>query len=91
MTETVNKVSKETVIRTIILFLSIVNQLLTMLGKNPLPFADEDIYALLSTIATVAAAIWSWWKNNSFSKNAIEADKTLSLLKDVSATSQEVE
>jgi SPP1 family holin len=76
-----NIVSKETIIRTIILIVSLVNMALTYFGKNPLPFAEEEVYGFLSMLFTVAASIWAWWKNNSFSKNAIEADKILNKLK----------
>lgn len=72
-----NKVSKETIIRTIILFVTLLNTILTSSGKNPLPFSDEELYTGLSTIATTAAAIWAWWKNNSFTKEAVEADKIM--------------
>ncbi len=67
-------VSKETVIRTIILVIALVNQVLTASGKNPLPFSDEELYTGLTAVFTVAASVWAWWKNNSFTKNAIAAD-----------------
>lgn len=76
-----NIVSKETIIRTIILVVSLVNMALTYFGKNPLPFAEDEIYGFLSMLFTVAASIWAWWKNNSFSKNAIKADEFLKKLK----------
>ncbi len=67
-------VSKETIIRTIILVIALVNQVLTASGKNPLPFSDEELYTGLTAVFTVAASVWAWWKNNSFTKNAIAAD-----------------
>lgn len=76
-----NTVSKETIIRTIILVVSLVNMSLTYFGKNPLPFAEEEIYGFLSMLFTVAASIWAWWKNNSFSQAAIKADDFLKKLK----------
>lgn len=74
-------VSKETIARTIILAVALINQILVVLGINPLPFAEEELYNIISTIATVAAALWTWWKNNSFSPEAIQADKYLNELK----------
>lgn len=68
-------VKTETIVRTIILVIALVNQMLTALGKNPLPWSDEQLYTGLSTVATVAASAWAWWKNNSFTKAAIEADR----------------
>lgn len=78
------KVSKETIIRTIVLIATLVNGILTSYGKNPLPFSEEELYSGLSTLAMVLATIWAWWKNNSFTKDAIEADIYLSELKEAS-------
>ena len=74
-------VSKETLIRTIALILSIVNYILTSKGMNPLPFGETEAYEFISMIAMGAASIWAWWKNNSFTKEAIAADKILDDLK----------
>ena len=76
------KVSPDTIARTIILVIALVNTVLTMSGKNPLPFADDDIYTVVSIIATLAASAWAWWKNNSFTPDAIKADEYLRELKD---------
>ncbi len=75
------KVTPETIARTIILVIALANTILTMSGKNPLPFADDDIYTAVSIIATLAATAWAWWKNNSFTSNAIKADEYLKKLK----------
>ena len=74
-------VSKETLIRTIALVLSIVNYILTSKGMNPLPFGETEAYEFISMIAMCASSIWAWWKNNSFTKEAIAADKILDDLK----------
>ena len=76
-----NKISKDTIIRTIVLFFTLINMVLTTLGKNPLPFSEDELYLVLTEIATVGAAIWAWWKNNSFTQNAIMADTYLKDLK----------
>lgn len=75
------KVSVEAIVRTIVLAVTLLNQVLTMLGKNPLPFADDELYTMLTTAATVAASLWAWWKNNSFTPAAIKADEYLTELK----------
>ena len=76
------KISKDTIIRTILAAIALVNSVLIMLGKNPLPFSDEQIYTWLSTIATIGTTIWAWWKNNSFTKAAIAADKVKNSIKE---------
>ena len=76
------KISKETIIRTVILVVTLINTLLTALGLNPLPFSENEIYQVISSVCTVAAAIWAWWKNNSFTKAAIKADEIMKQIKE---------
>lgn len=83
-----NEVKKITIIRTAALIIALVNQALTLAGKSPLPFENEEITEFLSYIFTAAASLWAWWKNNSFTRNAIEADKLLKSLN--SGESEEV-
>lgn len=75
------KIPTQTIIRAIVLLVTLVNTILTIFGKNPLPFAEDELYAWLSAAATVAATLWAWWKNNSFTPEAIQADKYLAELK----------
>lgn len=75
------KVTTETIVRTIVLVITLVNQVLTMFGKNPLPFAEDELYAMFTAAATIAATLWAWWKNNSFTSEAIEADEYLAELR----------
>lgn len=69
------KVSAGTIARTIVLALALINQVLTATGHNVINIAEEDINTLISTIFTVVTAIVAWWKNNSYSKQALEADE----------------
>lgn len=71
----------DTIVRTIILFVALINQILTMCGINPLPFSDEELYTLVSGIVLAISAIWAWWKNNSFTAAAQKADEVLAELK----------
>jgi len=75
------KVTPETVIRTVVLAVALVNQVLTAMGKNPLPVADTQVYELLTLLATIGASVWAWWKNNSFTPEALEADWYMKYLK----------
>lgn len=74
-------VKTDTVVRTIVLLIALVNQVLAIAGKEAFPVTADQVYQGVSLIATVAASVWAWWKNNSFTKNAIEADKVLDELK----------
>ena len=75
------KVSKSTIVRTIVLVVMLLNQLLAAFGKSPLPFSDEQVDSFVSTVLTVVSSIWAWWKNNSFTKAALTADKYMNELK----------
>ena len=68
------KTKKETIIRTIVTFLVLCNSALSMTGKNPLPWSDEELYSGVSAILAVITTLWSWWKNNSFTAQAQAAD-----------------
>lgn len=79
------KVKKETIIRTVILVIALINQVLTATGHSIIPIEDEQITELISVVITIGASLWAWWKNNSFTKKAIEADKVLEELKNEEA------
>lgn len=68
------KVKTETIIRTVILFIALINQVLSITGHSVLPFSDAEIEQGVSMLITAIAALWAWWKNNSFTKDHIEAD-----------------
>ena len=75
------KIEKGTIVRTIVLGVALVNQCLTIAGKSPLPFSNEEVGQAVSAVITVGASLWAWWKNNSFTAEAIEADKIMKELK----------
>lgn len=77
-----NNIKKDTIIRTIILFLALINNALVLMGKSPLPIDDEMVTNVFSFIFTTGAALYSWWKNNSFTKPAILADEWLKTFKE---------
>ena len=59
-----------TIARTLILFLALINQLLSASGHAVIPIENETIEAMVSTAATIVFALIAWWKNNSFTKAA---------------------
>lgn len=70
----VKTISPATWARTICLLLALVNQVLAILGKEILPFGEEEVYQLVSISATIITGLVAWWKNNSFTQSAIAAD-----------------
>ena len=81
MSENKTNISAGTIARTIVLALALINQLLTVTGHAVLPITDEQVNTLVSTIWTVVAAVVAWWKNQSFTPQAIEADAVMKDLK----------
>lgn len=75
-----NKIKVSTMTRTAVLILALANQILSATGHSPIPVDDAQLEQLISTGITVGAAIWAWWKNNSFTKEAIAADNYLDSL-----------
>ena len=71
------KISAGTIARTICLALALINQILTASGHSMINIADDDINTLISTTFTIVAALAAWWKNNSFTKAALKADKVM--------------
>lgn len=77
----VGKVDAGTIARTIVLGLGLLNMILAQLGYVPLDIADSQIYQAVSDIVLIGGAVFAWWKNNPFTKNAKIAQETLKELK----------
>ena len=73
----IKDVSVGTWVRTALLLVSLVNMILTAAGKSVLPFDDEQVADIVSVAFTAVASVVAWWKNNSFTSKAQEADKVL--------------
>ena len=76
------KISPATLARTAALALALTNQVLSAPGHRVLPIESAELEQLVSTGLTIATALVSWWKNNSFTPEAIEADDFLCQLKE---------
>lgn len=58
------KIDTGTKVRSIVLFLALLNQLLVSTGLNPIPGSEELWGEVISWIITAAAATWAWFMNN---------------------------
>ena len=76
-----NNISAGTVARTAVLGLALVNQILSACGKPILPIESATVEQLVTAGITTVAALIAWWKNNSFTKEALAADSYLEQLK----------
>lgn len=70
-----------TIIRTAVLVLALLNQGLTLFNLSPLQISDEQLGEFIALAFTISSAIWSWWKNNNITSEAIEAQGYLNDLK----------
>ncbi|MEC1501743.1 phage holin [Bacillus sonorensis] len=62
---------KGTVVRTVLLFIALVNQTLIMFGKTALPISEDQVntladalYVAGSTVFTIVTSLVAWYKNN---------------------------
>ena len=70
-------VTVQTWARTIVLLLALISQLCVILGKRTEAIDVDQWQENVTYGLTVIGSIWAWWKNNSFTKNAQEADNIL--------------
>ena len=82
---------KNTIIRTAVLALALINQCLVMAGISPLPIDDATLTEMLTGLFTIGASVWCWFKNNSVTKEAQLADKVMHGLKDGSVVMEDAE
>ena len=83
-----NAIEPTVYIRYILMILTIVNTVLTRFGLNPIQASAEEIYQIISDLATVLVLIVNTWKNNSVTENAIKADMYLRCLKEDSSNKE---
>lgn len=75
------KIQASTIARTAVLALALANQILSVAGMSPLPIDSATLEPWVTTGLTTAAALWAWWKNNSFTPEAIRADELMKEMK----------
>ncbi len=75
------KIKADTIARTIILALALVNQILSATGHSVIPVQDSDIEVVVTTAFTVVMAVVNWWFNNSFTQAALRGDIVMDEIK----------
>jgi len=58
------KMDKGTLIRTIVLFIALLNQILVSCGLYKIPGTAEQQTEVLSTLFTLVTSVIAWFKNN---------------------------
>ena len=75
------KITTATIARTAVLALALTNQILSATGHAVLPIGSAQLEQLVTAGITIGASLASWWNNNSFTREAIEADDFMQQLK----------
>lgn len=70
------------IVRLVVLVILIVNQALITFGYEPLPFSDEQVYEAVSIAALVVITLYSWWKNNNVTDEALSGQAEIERLKE---------
>jgi SPP1 family holin len=83
------KISKGTLVRTILIVIVLLNIILEKLGVDVIQADESEIAMLVETIIKIAVIVVGFWKNNSFSEKAIKADEFLKQLRDESESVDE--
>lgn len=76
-----SKVSIATLARTAALAFALANQVSSAAGKPLLPIESSEVEQFVTTGLTIATSIAAWWKNNSFTPEALEGDRAMNAAK----------
>lgn len=75
-------ITKSTIVRTIMFLAVIVNFVLERCGIDIIPVSESAILMFVEYAIEIAILVVGFWKNNSFTPAAIEADKFLQELRE---------
>lgn len=75
------QITKRTIVSTIVNLIALINAIMVMAGKPILVISNEQVSIIVSVIFTICAWVYGFWKNNSFTPEAIKADDYLDLLR----------
>lgn len=79
------KITKATIVRTILVVLVIVNFFLEKIGVDVIPVNENAILMAVEALIEIAVIVVGFWKNNSFTEKAIKADAFLKELRESEA------
>ena len=76
------KVTKSTIVRTILFFAVMLNFFLERCGIDIVPVDESAILMFVEYAIEIAVLIVGFWKNNSYTPKAIQADQFLKELRE---------
>lgn len=75
------KISKQTIVRAILLVLVVINIILEKLGLDVISTDESFVLMCVETAIELLVIVTGFWYNNSFSKNALKAQRFLEYLR----------
>ena len=80
------EVRKSTIVRLIGLTVAKINTAFAIIGISAqIPFCESAAYILVTIVFDIVMAYRSYWKNNSWTQNALEADEVLFTMRELDA------
>lgn len=76
------KITKSTIVRTILVALVIINFVLEKCGIDIIPADEYTVLMFVETAIEIAIIAVGFWKNNSYTEKAIKADEFLKQLRE---------
>lgn len=76
------KISKWTIVRTIMTVLVVLNLVLKAFGIQVINVEENTVISLVEALVSVGTIVSSWWYNNSFTEKAKRADEFFKSLKE---------
>ena len=78
------KISKGTIVRTIMIVLVLVNMVLQHMGLDVINVDESEVLTFVELLIEIAIIVVGFWKNNSYTEKAIKADEFLQGLREES-------
>lgn len=75
------KISKQTIVRTLLLIIVAINIVLEKFGLDVIATDENVVLMCVETIIEVAVIVTGFWYNNSYSENALKAQRFLEYLR----------
>lgn len=75
------KISKETIVRAVLLVIVVINIILEKIGLDVIPTDESFVLMCVETVIELLVIIIGFWYNNSFSENALKAQRFLEYLR----------
>lgn len=79
------------IVRLIVSIVAVINSACAMAGQPLLDLGEDQITGVVNVVVLVAAWVWGFWKNNSFTTAAKEGQKVTDALKKGSLDASKVD